>query len=199
LAEPNRSLRICQETVRRDWYGDGDWIPTYPSEVVLGAAKCVERAVQEALVRRGGAGAVVDMRSARSLWNAQWQVHMAVVAKPQSRKPHKDAKELRAGAADGQLLTVCVGYVLRRFDEATMRFNAPDMFDEENFPGRVPFVPLGYGDGCGLIIEDGSMGKPGPPKRYCDRCAARAGRTLNAGLVKNALARLGAGRKSVAI
>jgi hypothetical protein len=199
LAEPLRSLRICQETVRRDWYGDGDWIPKHSVEVVLEAAECVERAVQEELVGRGGAGVVIDMRSARSLWNAQWQAHIAIAAKPQRRARHKarhkDAKELRMRAADGQLFTVCVGYVFRRFDETTMRFNAPDMFDEENYPGRVPLVPLGDGDGCGLIIDDGKMGKPGPPKRYCDRCSAKAGRTMNAGLAKNALARLRRSRR----
>jgi hypothetical protein len=196
LAEPDlwADLRTCQETVSRDWYGHE--LPAQEVEAVLAAAERVERGVQERLEALGGLGTVIDLRSARALWNAQWQAHMAIVAKAQSRRPHKDAQKLRAGTARGRVsLTVCVGYVFRRFDRVTMRLAAPDMFDEENYPGRVPLVPLGCGDGCGRIIEDRGMGKPGPPKRYCDGCAAKAGRTMNAGLTKNALARLRAGRK----
>ena len=76
-----------------------------------------------------------------------------------------------------------------------MRFNAPDMFTEEHPRLRATYVPLGYGDGCGLIIVDTSDVRPSPPRKYCDRCRAKAGKTLDAGLAKNALARLRAGRK----
>ena len=59
----------------------------------------------------------------------------------------------------------------------------------------MPYVPLGYGDGCGLIIVDTSDVRPSPPRKYCDRCLRKAGKTLDAGLAKNALAKLRAGRK----
>jgi hypothetical protein len=90
-----------------------------------------------------------------------------------------------------------VGYRQRRFKpnhESVMRFNAPDMFTEEH-PDYVPYLPLGYGDGCGLIIVDTSDVRPSQPRKYCDRCSRKAGKTLDAGLAKNALARLRASRK----
>jgi hypothetical protein len=187
-AEPIRDLRVCREAVQRDWYG-GE-APVHTTAAVADAATRVFRSVNSDLERLGGPGATIAKRLARELWNAQWQAHMALVAKAQTTKPHRDAKQQRLAAADGRALSVCVGYAYRRLPEETMRFFANDMFDEENYTGRIPLLPLGDGDGCGTIFDDSRTGKPGPPRRYCDRCSARAGRTPNAGLVKNAVARL---------
>jgi hypothetical protein len=185
--DPWDVLRLCQRVVYSDWLGEID--PSSIEEVVA-AALGVEAAAQERLVDAGGEGADLDRRYGRALWVAQWNAHAAVVAKTSSRKL---AKEIQARAARGaQPLTVCVGYVYRRLPEHVMRFNAPDMFTEEHL-GYVPLVPLGHGDGCGHIIADSI--EPRAPKRYCERCAARAGRTLNAGLAKNALARLRRSRR----
>jgi hypothetical protein len=208
-AEPSRfdsqfdspwyELRVCQETVLGDW----DDVPV-PAEIarrhsvqeVRAATLRVEQAVQDRLWGLGGPGTVIGhVRYARGLWDAQWQAHSAVVAKTGSRKA---AKILQQSAARGRSpLTVCVGRRQRRFkpNHATvMRLNAPDMFTEEH-PDYVPYVPLGYGDGCGLIIADTSDVRPSPPRKYCDRCGDRAGNTMNAGLAKNALAKLRDGRK----
>jgi hypothetical protein len=151
-------------------------------ETVLAAAELVEEGVQQQL-RSIGADASIDLRSGRKLWNAQWQAHTAVVAKTGSRKRAKDLQQRAAG--EHEPLTVCVGYVLREFSTKVLLDNAPDLLG--------CYVPLGYGDGCGRVIVDSP--EPRAPKRYCDRCAARAGRTLNAGLAKRALAKLRASRR----
>jgi hypothetical protein len=199
---PWDELRVCREAVLADW--DDAPVPAeivreyrrHSVQEVRAAALRVEQAVQDRLWGLGGAGTVIGHTGyARGLWDAQWQAHSAIVAKTASRK---EAKTLQKSAARGRSpLTVCVGRRQRRFKpdhEAVMRFNAPDMFTKEH-PDYVPYVPLGYGDGCRLIIVDTSDARPSPPRKYCDRCAAKAGNTMNAGLAKNALARLRASRK----
>jgi hypothetical protein len=157
---------------------------------VLAAALAVESGVQARLEAAGGGGARLPRHIARWLWDAQWQAHRAVVAKTGKRK---HAKQIQFEAAQGRWpLTVCVGHRFRRFPEHVLRFNAPD-FLEDQPQGRVPLVLLGYGDGCGLINFDSRQARQ--PNRYCERCAARAGKKPNAGLYKAALARLRAGRR----
>jgi len=185
--DPWEELRLCQGVVLADGFPEYGEPVHATIEDVYAAALAVERAAQVQLRAAGGVGATLEMRYARPLWNAQYQARQPVYAKAGK------LKELQRRAADGSpALTVCVGYMFRRFPEHVMRFNAPDMFADEN-PGRVPLMPQGYGDGCGAIILDSTQ--PRRPKRYCDRCSARAGRTLNAGLAKSALARVRAGRR----
>lgn len=191
---PWDELRICQEAVLGDW----DDVPV-PAEIarecrrhsvqeVRAAALRVEQAVQDRLWGLGGPGAVIGHRGyARALWDAQWQAHSAVVAKTGFPK---EAKLLRQRAARGKpSLTVCRGRRLRRLPEEVLRYNAPDLL--EHYGENI--VPLGSGDGCWTIILDST--EPRAPKKYCDRCAAKAGNTMNAGLAKNALAKLRASRK----
>jgi hypothetical protein len=191
---PWEELRVCRQAVLGDW----DDVPV-PDEIarecrrhsvqrVRAAALRVEKAVQDRLWGLGGPGTVIgDARYARALHDAQWQAHSAVVAKTGSRKR---AKILQQHAArERPPLTVCCGKQLRRLPEEVLRYNASDLLEhyEENI------VPLGPGDGCWSIIPDSTECRA--PKRYCDRCAAKAGNTMNAGLAKNALARLRASRK----
>jgi hypothetical protein len=190
-AEPDalsNALLVCAETVHSD---RDDEIGCWSTQEVRASALHVECVVQEQLCQLGGPGAVVPRPLARRMADAQWQAHEAVV----SRSSRVEAKALQARAAAGrEPLTVCAGRRLRRFKpnhEIVMRF-FPDMFTEEH-PDYVPLVPLGYGDGCFRIIPDTTQ--PRKPKRYCDWCAARAGNTMNAGLAKNALAKLRASRK----
>jgi hypothetical protein len=193
-AEPDaltNALRVCRETVLSDRAGElGGWT----TRDVREAAFYVERTVQRQLRELGGCGVVVPRPLARRIVDAQWQAHEAVA----SRSSRVDAKALqKRGAAGRAPLTVCVGRRQRRFKpnhETVMRLNASDMFTKEH-EDYVPYVPLGYGDGCGLIIVDTSDTRPSPPRKYCDRCGDRAGNTMNAGLAKNALARLRAARK----
>jgi hypothetical protein len=159
---------------------------SYEPTEVYAAAVAVERAVQLRLVD-AGLGPKVSLRYARALWNAQWNAHEAVVI-CDGRKRAKTLQQQAAGEA--KPLTVCVGYVFRRLPEGSMRYNAPDMVDAD---GNELRMSCGDGDGCGTIILDSR--EPRPPKRYCDRCAARAGRTMNAGLVKTHIAKLRAGRR----
>jgi hypothetical protein len=193
-AEPWDELRVCREAVLGDW----DDVPV-PAEIarecrrhsvqeVCAAALRVEQAVQDRLWGLGGPGTVIgDVRYARGLCDAQWQAHSAVVAKTGRRKR---AKEIQKEAANGRPpLTVCCGRQLRRLPEEVLRYNAPDLL--EHYGENI--VPLGSGDGCWTIIIDST--KERPPKKYCDRCARKAGKTMNAGLAKNALARLRASRK----
>jgi hypothetical protein len=163
-------------------------IPRLNPEVVKTAAFRVERAVQDRLWHLGGPGSVIgDPRYARALWDAQWQAHRAVVAK--TGRP-KQAKDLREAAAHGRRsLTVCCGRQLRRLPEDVLRKHAPDLL--EHYGENI--VPLGYGDGCWAIILDTT--EPRPPQKYCDRCDQKAGNTMNAGLAKNARAKLRASRK----
>jgi hypothetical protein len=86
-------------------------------------------------------------------------------------------------------LTACCGHVLRRLPEPVLRYNAPDLL--EHYGENI--VPLGSGDGCGAIMYDTTADRA--PNIYCPRCAKQAGRTLNAGLAKRALARLRAARR----
>lgn len=191
-AKPMReALRLCEAVVLWNDFPHLASPPEATIEQVLAAALDVERAVQVRLLAAGGTGAKLKSRHARTLWNAQYQAHTAVFRTTGYRK---DAKAIQAEAAgEGQALTVCAGYQFRRLAEHVMRFNAPDMFTQEH-PDHVPLVPLGEGDGCGMIMLDSS--EPRTPKRYCPRCSARAGRTLNAGLAKSALARVRASRRA---
>jgi hypothetical protein len=151
------------------------------------AAFRVEHAVQERLWALGGPGAVVqDARFRAALWNAQYQAHEAVVAKTGSRVIAKAIQ--REASAGREPLTLCRGRQLRRLPEDVLRKHAPDLL--EHYGDNI--VPLGYGDGCGLITPDSH--EPRPPKKYCERCRAKAGTTLNAGLAKTARARLRAAR-----
>jgi hypothetical protein len=178
--------------------GDWDDVPV-PTEIarefrrhsvqeVRAAALYVEQAVQDRLWGLGGLGTVIGhVPYARGLSDAQWQAHRAVVAKTGFPK---EAKLLRQKAARGKpSLTVCCGRRLRRLPESVLRYNAPDLL--EHYGENI--VPLGDGDGCWTIILDTT--EPRAPKKYCDRCAAKAGNTMNAGLAKNALARLRASRR----
>ena len=170
-----------------DRYPDLPGWTSYSIEETLAAAVAVETAVQERL-RALGEGATIDRRFGRGLWQAQWQAREAVYAKTGERKV------LQQRVADGSpALTVCAGRARRRFPESVMRFNAPDMFTDDEHPGYVPFVPHGYGDGCFAIIRDTT--EPRRPKRYCAKCRSKDGLTLNAGLAKSSLARLRAGRR----
>lgn len=191
-AEPNSpyaELYICRHAVLADRYpdiyGDGPAM-----DAVLEAARVVIAAVQERLRSAGGVGTTLDLRYGRALWDAHWQALAAVVGKTGQPSRAKEIQLLAAGGASP--LSVCVGRRTRRFPEHVLRFNAPDMLDDPDHPGYVPFIPLGYGDGCGLVIYDTPLPRrlQRMPKRYCDRCAARAGNTLNAGLAKRALATL---------
>jgi hypothetical protein len=156
------------------------------SEITTAALR-VEGAVQDRLWCLGGPGSVIEhKRYALGLWGAQWQAHRAVFAKTGSRML---AKDLQRKAARGRPpLTVCVGRKLRRLPESELRRHAPDLLEHRG--DNVVWIG---GDGCGTIILDSS--EPRPPKKYCDGCAKKAGNTMNAGLAKNALARLKAARK----
>jgi hypothetical protein len=191
---PWDELRVCQGAVIGDW----DDVPV-PAEIarecrrhsvqeVRAAALRVEQAVQDRLWALGGPGTVIGhVRYARGLWDAQWQAHRAVVAKTGFLK---EARRLRQKAVRGKpLLTICCGRRLRRLPEEVLRYNAPDLL--EHYGENI--VPLGLGDGCWTITLDST--KERAPKKYCDRCARKAGNTMNAGLARNALARLRASRK----
>ena len=129
---------------------------------------------------------VEDGRFRSALWDAQYQAHEAVAA----RGSRKLANEVQQEAAGKRFpLTVCRGRKFRRLPEDVLRADAPDLL--EHYDENI--VPLGYGDGCGRIILDTT--EPRRPKIYCDRCAKKAGKTLNAGLAKTARARLRASRK----
>jgi hypothetical protein len=157
-----------------------------PLSVAVAAALRVERSVQEAYWHFGGPGAVIPLREARILWDAQYQAHEAIVV----RGSRKLAKKIqRQAAGDQEPLSVCCGHRLRRLPEDVLRKHAPDLL--EHYGDNI--VPLGAGDGCGRIILDSREFRP--PKRYCDRCSARAGKTMNAGLVKNTRKRLIDARK----
>jgi hypothetical protein len=151
------------------------------------AAFRVEQAVQERLWALGGPGAVVqDARFRAALWNAQYQAHEAVFAKTGSRVIAKTIQ--REASAGREPLTLCRGRQLRRLPKEVLRKHAPDLL--EHYGDNI--VPLGYGDGCGVITQDSR--EPRPPKKYCGRCRAKAGTTMNAGLTKTARARLRASR-----
>ena len=194
---PWDELRVCREAVLGDW-DDVDW-DDVPAEIahecrrhsvqnVCAAALRIEQAVQDRLWGLGGPGTVIGNRGyARALRNAQWQAHRAVVAKTGSRKEAKVRQQQAARRRPP--LTVCCGRQLRRLPESVLRYNAPDLL--EHYGENI--VPLGDGDGCWTIILDST--EPRAPKTYCDRCARKAGNTMNAGLAKNALARLRAARK----
>jgi hypothetical protein len=153
---------------------------------VVAAARRVECAVQARLWLLGGPGAVIeDGRFRSALWGAQHQAHEAVAARG-SRKLAKEVQ--REAAGDRFPLTVCRGRQLRRLPEDVLRANAPDLL--AHYGDNI--VPLGHGDGCGVIMLDSS--EPRPPKKYCEDCSKKAGNTMNAGLAKNALARLKASR-----
>jgi hypothetical protein len=143
------------------------------------AALRVERAVQEWLWFVGGPGSVIrDRQWAEKLWDAQSSSHRAVVAREGSRKT---AKRLQVEASQGrQPLTLCLGRRMRRLPEDELRRTAPAYL--QRFPDALVF---GGGDGCFTIIPDSV--EPRHPKKYCDRCAKRAGNTKNAGLTKTIL------------
>jgi hypothetical protein len=155
---------------------------------ICAAALRVEQAVQERLWDLGGPGIVIaDRRYMSSLWEAQWNAYSAVCAV--TCKP-SHAKVLQRQASAGRpALTVCCGRRVRTLPESVLRYNAPDLYED----GASLVWAADYGDGCGIIIPDTLV--PRPPKKYCERCAKKAGNTMNAGLAKNALARLRAGRK----
>jgi hypothetical protein len=167
----------------RDWYKRRG--QRRPLSVVVAAALRVERSAQEAYWRLGGPGSVIRLRDARILWNAQYQAHEAIVART-SRKHAKQIQREAAGAEEP--LSVCCGRLFRRLPGDVLRKDAPDLL--ERYGDNI--VPLGHGDGCGLIILDST--EPRAPKKYCDRCAKKAGETMNAGLAKNARKRLRAAR-----
>jgi hypothetical protein len=211
LDELSSALLVCSQTVLRDALENGDLdegldesdpyklaarrkevvalCPRYSSQAVRSSAFFVERAVQERLQQIGGAGTEVWPASfARRLKDAQIQAHRAVFAftRP-ARTPAKLIQ--RQAAAPNPPLTICCGKQLRRLPEEILRYNAPDLL--EHYGENI--VPLGSGDGCWTIVHDST--EPRAPKKYCDRCARKAGTTMNAGLAKNALARLRASRK----
>jgi hypothetical protein len=219
---PAVELNICRYTVIADSHPEVDSValldfydpavgPDAPSSgAVLNAAAIVMAAVQQRLRAVGGAGAMLPPHHGRALWDANWQAHAAVVAR--TGQP-KRAKEIRDGAAgEHEALSVCVGRRARRFSwsrkedtrflehEFVLRSNAPYVFRKDDPPGYVPLVWLGYGDGCGLIFADTRLPKPltRMPKRYCDRCAKKAGNNpRTAGLAKHALARLKRNEKEI--
>jgi hypothetical protein len=194
-AEPDElsaALVTCQEAVLADWDDlRVEMLRVFRSRSVrevCDAALGVEQAVQDRLWCAGGPGSAIgDAGYARRLWDAQWQAHRAVQAKTGFRKVAKDLQ--RRAAGDRLPLTVCCGHRLRRLPAAVLAYNAPDVL--EHYGENI--VPLGFGDGCGAIFPDSS--EPRAPKLYCAACSEKAGRTLNAGLAKNALARLRASRK----
>ncbi len=156
------------------------------TNVVLAAALRVERAVQDAYWGFGGPGSRMRAHDARVLWDAQYQAHEAVV----SRLSRKRAKENQREAGAGRRpLTVCVGKRARRLPEAVLAKHAPDLL--ERYGDNI--VPLGAGDGCGLIFVDSLADRV--PKRYCERCRKKAGNSMNAGKAKNARHRLKNARK----
>jgi hypothetical protein len=196
-AEPNRfdspwdELRVCRETVLADW----DEVPgeiadecRHSVQEVRAAGLRVERAVQERLRALGGPGVTItDRRYMRGLWDASWQRYRAIVAV--TGRP-LEAKVIQREAAAGRPpLSVCAGRRVRRLPEHVLRNNAPDIWED----GGSLIWAAAYGDGCGVIILDSS--EPRPPNKYCEDCAKKAGNTMNAGLAKNALARLRASRK----
>jgi hypothetical protein len=184
---------VCEETVLGDWRETPEPIArdyqSHSMATVEEAALTVERAAQNRLWELGGPGAVIQNRGlARRIADAQYQSHQAMRAKTGARKP---AKEVQRRAARGRVpLTVCVGRRLRRLPEHVLRFNAPDLL--EYYGDNIVWVGS---DGCGTIFAD--TNEPRLPKLYCPRCARKAGNTMNAGLVKNALHRLRAARKQV--
>jgi hypothetical protein len=195
LAWPAAALRICSETVLVEFvadvpYAEGEFtdarayaetIGRHTRAAVCEAALEVERAVQTTL--QPVAGAKLPLHVARRLWDAQWQAHSAVWKTFVSRVA---AKEIQRTAAEGHRpLTVCVGYRYRELSTKTLSKVAPDLLG--------CYVPLGDGDGCGLVIPDSV--EPRAPKHYCERCRARHGVTPNAGLQKRAVARLRASRR----
>jgi hypothetical protein len=213
-AEPDEfdaALIICQETAMRDALENGDLdeglgesdpyklaakraefvdlFPRHSFRDVRSAAFVVECVAQLRLRELGGPGPVVRPATfARRLNDAQGQAHRAIFAF--TRPARLPAKLIQQRAATPKPpLTLCCGKRLRRLPELVLRYNAPDLlkYYGENI------VPLGSGDGCFVIVED--TREPRLPRAYCDRCAKKAGRTMNAGLVKNALARLRAARK----
>jgi len=225
--EPNHwppdELDTCKHAVladrRPDLFGDGvtlfrdgvdRFFPAPSLEKVLEDAPVVMATVQQRLRVAGGAGAVLDLRYGRVLWDANWQAHAAVVAKACAKRANEIRDEV---AVEGPPLSICVGQRARRFGlkmkdggewrfpehEQILRVNAPDIVDDPDHPGYVPYVSLGYGDGCGVIIVDTPLPRSlqRMPKRYCDRCAKRAGNNpKTAGLAKHALAKLRAARKA---
>ena len=168
----------------RQWFIDRG--SAWSRQDVVAAARRVESAVQARLWLLGGPGAVVEGRLGAALWDAQYQAHEAVAARS-SRKLAKEVQQQAAG--ERSPLTICRGRRLRHLPEAVLRAVAPDLL--EHYGDNI--VPLGSGDGCGLIIADST--EPRPPKKYCKRCSARAGTTMNAGLAKNARKRLRDSRK----
>jgi hypothetical protein len=211
LDELSSSLLVCSETVLRDALENGDLdegldepdpfelaakreefvalFPRHSFREVRSSALTVERAVQARLQQMGGVGTLIWPASfARRLKDAQMQAHQAVFAF--TRPARKSAKLIQQQAAAPNLpLTICCGKKLRRLPEPILRYNAPDLL--EHYGENI--VPLGPGDGCFRIIED--TREPRIPKRYCERCRQKDGKTMNAGLAKNAKARLRAARK----
>jgi hypothetical protein len=176
IAWPAAALRICSETVLVEFvadvpYAEGEFTDARAYAETIGrhtrAAVCEAALEVERAVQttlQPVAGAKLPLHVARRLWDAQWQAHSAVWKTFVSRVA---AKEIQRTAAEGHRpLTVCVGY---------------------------RYVPLGDGDGCGLVIPDSV--EPRAPKHYCERCRARHGVTPNAGLQKRAVARLRASRR----
>lgn len=176
------AIEASRQREARDWFvrESAKW----SVREVEAAAYCVEAAVQEQLSVFGGPGTfVADRRQAADLWEAQSQAHRAVFAVTQSRKRAKEIQRAAAGL-NRQPLTICRGRRVRRVPEPDLRKVAPAYMKVR--PDGA--VWLGFGDGCGAIILDSL--KPRHPKMYCDHCSARTGRTMNAGLVKHALARI---------
>jgi len=178
-------LRLKRERQEaRAWYLQRG--ARHPARVVVAAAMRVERAAQEAFWRFGGVESFVRLRDARILWDAQYQAHEAVVA----RLSRRQAKEIqREAAGDRDPLTVCVGKRLRRLPQRVLAKHAPDLL--EHYKENI--VPLGAGDGCGVIFVDTLAERT--PKMYCERCRKQAGNTMNAGKAKNARARLRKARR----
>jgi hypothetical protein len=153
-----------------------------PKEVIS-AARDVETVVQDRLWLLGGPGVVVDDRTLTAeLWEAQSQAHRAVVAVTGSRKAAKETQ--RSAAGDRTPLTVCRGRKYRQVPEIELRRRAAAYL--QKYPDG--WLVNSLGDGCGMIILDTPESRH--PKTYCEHCAKRAGKTMNAGLTKHAFARL---------
>jgi len=154
---------------------------------VMAAALRVEGAVQLRLWKLGGPGATTGLREARYLHDLQQAAHAAIVAVTGQRKEAKAIQRKAAGERDA--LTVCVGKKLRRLPDDVLAKHAPDLL--EHYGENI--VPLGHGDGCGVIILDSLLERR--PKMYCEPCRKQTGNTMNSGKAKNARHRLIDARK----
>jgi len=175
----------ARASLRRD--GLSGQLASRGKQDVMAAALRVEGAVQLRLWELGGPGATTGLREARYLHNLQEAAHAAVVAVTGQRKEAKAIQRKAAGERDA--LTVCVGKRLRRLPEDVLVKHAPDLL--EHYGENI--VPLGHGDGCGVIILDPLLERR--PKMYCEQCRKQTGNTMNSGKAKNARRRLIDARK----